>query len=395
MLIWSNGQFQSEFWSGCDLIPRSVTCRSPATTMRIGTFFFLALAPLITALLGGPGIPTESAAAGPRPSVSPAPEPSSSPGSEPTGQHARTPPANGAPIPVNALTPDMLTRLEIFLDSHSFGPGKIDGKPGQFVGLALNRYQVAQAKDTQQGELDTELQQELQRVDPPYIGYTFTEADQGWIGRIPARPAALARVKKAIYRSPLDFIAERVHSDPHFIKKLNPKIKFDQLKPGTVIQVPNVQPFQVETINPVPDVPSRPEFARRIIKVDTKARLLDLKDGDRLLASFPITPGSQRLPAPVVTWKIVKVTILPNFRWDEAMLQHGRRSRDYYLIPLGPGNLVGVVWIGLNKKGIGIHGTDNPDTIGRSASHGCIRLANWDAIRLANEVTTGMMVEIF
>jgi lipoprotein-anchoring transpeptidase ErfK/SrfK len=91
----------------------------------------------------------------------------------------------------------------------------------------------------------------------------------------------------------------------------------------------------------------------------------------------------------------VKVTILPNFRWDEAMLQHGRRSRDYYLIPPGPRNLVGVVWIGLNKKGIGIHGTDNPDTIGRSASHGCIRLANWDAIRLANEVTTGMMVEIF
>jgi lipoprotein-anchoring transpeptidase ErfK/SrfK len=202
-------------------------------------------------------------------------------------------------------------------------------------------------------------------------------------------------VKKAIYRSPLDFIAERFHSDPNFIKKLNPKIKFDQLKPGTVIQVPNVQPFQVETINPVPDVPSRPEFARRIIKVDTKARLLDLKDGDRLLASFPITPGSQRLPAPVGTWKIVKVTILPNFRWDEAMLQHGRRSRDYYLIPPGPRNLVGVAWIGLNKKGIGIHGTDNPDTIGRSASHGCIRLANWDAIRLANEVTTGMMVEIF
>ena len=113
------------------------------------------------------------------------------------------------------------------------------------------------------------------------------------------------------------------------------------------------------------------------------------------MASFPITPGSQRLPAPVGTWKIVKVTILPNFRWDEAMLQHGRRGRDYYLIPPGPRNLVGVVWIGLNKKGIGIHGTDNPDTIGRSASHGCIRLANWDAIRLANQVTTGMMVEIF
>jgi lipoprotein-anchoring transpeptidase ErfK/SrfK len=205
----------------------------------------------------------------------------------------------------------------------------------------------------------------------------------------------LAKVKKAIYRSPLDFVAERFHSDQNLIRKLNPKIKFDQLKPGTVIQVPNVPPFQIETINPVPDVPPHPEFSQRTIKVDTKARMLDLNDGDRLLAAFPITPGSQRLPAPIGSWKIVKVTILPNFRWDEAMLQHGRRSGNYHLIPPGPRNLVGVVWIGLNKNGIGIHGTDNPETIGRSASHGCIRLANWDAIRLAGEVTTGMMVEIF
>ena len=311
----------------------------------------------------------------------------------PANHPTSMPHTNEWSTPVSALAPDMLTRLEIFLDSRSFGPGKIDGQAGEFVELALSRYQMTQGKESQQ--VDAELKQELKAIDPVYIGYTFTEADQGWIGRIPARPTALARVKKAIYRSPLDFIAERFHSDPNFIKKLNPKIKFDRLRPGTVIQVPNIQPFQVETINPVPDVPSRPEFAQRIIKVDTKARLLDLKDGDRLLASFPITPGSQRLPAPLGTWKIVKVTVLPNFRWDEAMLQHGRRSRDYYLIPPGPRNLVGVVWIGLNKKGIGIHGTDNPDTIGRSASHGCIRLANWDAVRLANEVTTGMMVEIF
>jgi lipoprotein-anchoring transpeptidase ErfK/SrfK len=361
--------------------------------MSIPTCFLLTIGVLVAAQVRGQGVPTESPTASPSLSPGPTVGPSGTPGGNPANHPTSMPHINGSSTPVSALAPDMLTRLEIFLDSRSFGPGKIDGKAGEFVELALGRYQMTQGKESQQ--VDAELKQELKAIDPPYIGYTFTEADQGWIGRIPARPAALARVKKAIYRSPLDFIAERFHSDPNFIKKLNPKIKFDRLKPGTVIQVPNIQPFQVETINPVPDVPSRPEFAQRIIKVDTKARLLDLKDGDRLLASFPITPGSQRLPAPVGTWKIVKVTILPNFRWDEAMLQHGRRSRDYYLIPPGPRNLVGVVWIGLNKKGIGIHGTDNPDTIGRSASHGCIRLANWDAIRLANEVTTGMMVEIF
>jgi len=357
--------------------------------MGIRTFSSLAIAILVATYLKGQGSLLESPE--PSPALSPVPTPTLS--STPADHAAALPQANGASIPINALTPDALARLEIFLDAHLFGPGKIDAKAGEFVGLALSRYQMAQGKDPQQ--VDPELQQELKKIEPVYIGYTFTQADRAWIGRVPRQPAALAKVKKAIYRSPLDFVAERFHSDQNLIRKLNPKIKFDQLKPGTVIQVPNVPPFQIETINPVPDVPPHPEFSRRTIKVDTKARMLDLNDGDRLLAAFPITPGSQRLPAPTGSWKIVKITILPNFRWDEAMLQHGRRSGNYYLIPPGPRNLVGIVWIGLNKNGIGIHGTDNPETIGRSASHGCIRLANWDAIRLAGEVTTGMTVEIF
>jgi lipoprotein-anchoring transpeptidase ErfK/SrfK len=358
--------------------------------MSIRTVPALAIAILGVTCLRGEGSPIESLTASSGSKPVPTPTSSSTP-----ADHAPMPKANGGSIPINTLDPDTLTRLEIYLDAHSFGPGKIDGKAGEFVGLALSRYQLAQDKDPQPGQVDPELQEELKKLEPVYTRYTFTQADRGWIGRVPRQPAALAKVKKALYRSPLDFVAERFHSDQSLIRKLNPKINFDQLKPGTVIQVPNVRPFQIETVNPVPDVPPHPEFSQRTIKVDTKARMLDLNDGDRLLAAFPITPGSQRLPAPVGSWKIVKITILPNFRWDEAMLQHGRRSGHYYLIPPGPRNLVGIVWIGLNKTGIGIHGTDNPETIGRSASHGCIRLANWDAIRLAAEVTTGMTVEIF
>ena len=358
--------------------------------MRIWTFIFLASVVTITRYASGQGFRP------PTPGLSPSATPSLS--ATPSAERDDGTPSslpNLAPVPVNALTPDMLTRLQMFLDSHAFGPGKIDGKANQFVGLALDRYQMAHGEQSQPGKVDPELEQELRKIDPVYIGYTFTEADQNWIGRVPERPAALARVKRPLYRSPLDFIAERFHSDENFIRELNPQIKFERLRPGTVVRVPNIPPFQIETIRPVPDVPARPQFGHRVIKVDTKARMLDLKEADRLVACFPITPGSTRLPAPVGTWKIVKITILPNFRWDEAMLQHGRRSAHYYLIQPGPRNLVGIVWIGLNKKGIGIHGTNNPDSIGRSASHGCIRLANWDAIRLANEITTGMTVEIF
>ena len=379
----------SEISTGRDLYHSTLRSQQ-VIVMSTRTFASLAFAILGVTCLKGQGSPIESPA--PSPGLSPVPSPTLS--STPT-DHAAMPKANGGSIPINTLDLDKLIRLEIFLDAHSFGPGKIDGRAGEFVGLALSRYQMAQGKDPQSGQVDPDLQEELKKLEPVYIGYTFTQADRDWIGRVPRQPAALAKMKKALYQSPLDFVAERFHSDQSLIRKLNPKIKFDQLKPGTVIQVPNVPPFQIETINPVPDAPLRPEFSQRTIKVDTKARMLDLNDGDRLLAAFPITPGSQRLPAPVGSWKIVKVTILPNFRWDEAMLQHGRRSGHYYLIPPGPRNPVGIVWIGLNKTGIGIHGTDNPETIGRSASHGCIRLANWDAIRLAAEVTTGMTVEIF
>src|SRR5204862_4367318 len=80
---------------------------------------------------------------------------------------------------------------------------------------------------------------------------------------------------------------------------------------------------------------------------------------------------------------------------DEGMLNYGVRTENYYNLPPGPNNLVGILWMGLNKPGIGIHGTNNPETIGRAASHGCIRLANWDAARVKDLVNVGNTVIIF
>ena len=331
------------------------------------------------------------------------------PASNLASAQARTRTPSGSPSPQATVAPpqrnagpgrqpvpdqETITRLQIFLDEHSFGPGKVDGRWGEFIGRALERFQVAQGQQPS-GQIDPALQQELQKISPVYTTYTLTEGDLHWVGKVPSKPAGMAQLKKILYRSALDFVAERYHADPDFIRKLNPGRNLTALKKGSMVQVPNVQPFQIETIQAVPDLPPRPEFAQRIIRVDTKGRMLDLADASRVMASFPITPGSKSLPAPIGTWKIVKVTTMPFFRWDEAMLQHGRRSSDFYTIPPGPRNPVGIVWIGVNKKGVGIHGTNSPDTIGRSASHGCIRLANWDAARLVNQVTVGMTVEIF
>jgi len=281
---------------------------------------------------------------------------------------------------------EVITRLQIFLDQRSFGPGKIDGRWGEFVAKALQRYQRSNGLQAT-GQIDTDLQQQLQHIFPIYTTYVLTPDDFNRVGNIPYKPKEEAKVKAMLYRSMVEFIAERFHSGENFITKLNSDLKLDALKPGDTVRVPNVPPFQIESLKEVGSLPNKPEFAKRVIRVDTRYRMLDIMDGERLVGSYPITPGSKKLPAPLGT--------MPWFRWDEAMLNHGERSENFYNIPPGPRNPVGIAWIGLSKRGIGIHGTNSPDTIGRSGSHGCIRLANWDAARVINQVTEGMTVQIF
>ncbi|PYJ95425.1 MAG: hypothetical protein DME62_00540 [Verrucomicrobia bacterium] len=178
------------------------------------------------------------------------------------------------------------------------------------------------------------------------------------------------------------------------LHKLNPGRNWEHLQPSDVLKVPNVLPFEVERFTEG-KVPENPAFGSRKIFIDTYEHLLEVFDQDQLVCVFPITPGSKTLPAPVGTWKILAATIWPWFRYDEGMLNYGVRTENYYNLPPGPNNLVGILWMGLNKPGIGIHGTNNPETIGRAASHGCIRLANWDAARVKDLVSVGNTVLIF
>ena len=289
---------------------------------------------------------------------------------------------------------EIITRLQIFLDQRSFGPGKIDGRWGEFCAKALQRYQKANGQEPT-GQIDEALQGELQHIFPIYTTYTLTADDFTEVGDTPLKPKEQAKVKAMLYRSITEFVAERFHSDENFVAKLNKDRNMNSLKAGDVLRVPNVPPFQVETLREIGSLPLRPDLAKRTVKIDTRYRMLDIWDGDKIVSSYPITPGSKRLPAPIGTWKIVGIATLPWFRWDEAMLNHGVRSENFFNIPPGPKNPVGIAWIGLSKKGIGIHGTNSPGTIGRSGSHGCIRLANWDAARVINEVTQGITVEIY
>ena len=131
-----------------------------------------------------------------------------------------------------------------------------------------------------------------------------------------------------------------------------------------------------------------------VFYVNTEQSYLEIHQGDRMVACFPITPGSTAIPTPKGEWHVVAKTLLPEFRWDKSVLMTGKRSDTAFQLPPGPNNPVGITWIALNKPGIGMHGTATPDTIGRSASHGCIRLSNWDAFKVFGMVAPGTKVII-
>ncbi len=301
-------------------------------------------------------------------------------------------PAAAKAIPV--ATRDVTTQLQIFLDQQLFGPGAIDGRPGEFVGKALRRYQRAHGlPDT--GILDANIP--LDSVFPVYTFYTLKAEDFKWVGDVPKEPRDQEKKKALLYPDILQFIGERYHVSPDFLPKLNPTLKLGNLKPGDTLRVPNVEPFNIEDLPPQALLPAIEEYKSRVIHIHRGNKMLELYDGEKLLAAVPITPGIMgggHKETPAGTWKILGIATSPTFRWDKGVLEQGKRSETSYLLPAGPRNPVGVLWIGLNKPGIGIHGTSSPWNIGRTVSHGCMRVANWDVVRLSKLITKGMTVEI-
>ena len=253
-------------------------------------------------------------------------------------------------------------------------------------------------------------------VSPVFIQYTVTEADLQNVGPLPNAVREKAKLKTLLYRDAGEEIAEKFHCDEKFLGELNPGKNGGALKPGDQVRVPNVEPFELDAVkdlkpgsevapevaNDIPDEPeqkpapnSEPAVAAKTsVKVDVKTNMLGVFDGDKIIAAYPVTVGSKQTATPIGEWKVRGVAKLPTFRYDERMLKHGERSKNFHILPPGPNNPVGVVWIALNKRGIGIHGTDDPNTIGQAVSHGCIRLANWDVVRLAGRVKAGVPVSV-
>ena len=308
---------------------------------------------------------------------------------------------------------DDAVRLQIFLDENHFGPGVIDGKPGRFTTQAVQSWNEAHGHPI--GDWTAVNRAAREAVPNPFAVAVVPEAATAWVdSTLPTSRALQAKKKRMSYRSYAEFMSERYHCDVPYLAELNPGLKIYSLQPRQSLVVPNVTPFRIEDIGGTKHEADE-TLSKRHVVVDTKlnqvrifeampAALVVAEPGiepvapvtranSALVASFPITPGQPQF-IKLGTYELRNMVEMPWWRYDQQFLDTGKRSENALNIPPGPNSPVGIIWNGTSRSGIGLHGTSDPETIGRARSAGCIRLANWDAIRLPKLIRPGASVEI-
>jgi lipoprotein-anchoring transpeptidase ErfK/SrfK len=191
------------------------------------------------------------------------------------------------------------------------------------------------------------------------------------------------------YASALEMLDERFHTVTDVLRRLNPSVSFVAPKAGTELWVPNVDAFDAEKLAKTPGI-------KQITKIHVAkdGRYLHALAADgSVVFHFPTTVGSEYDPSPSGIYKVEGVQWHPVFHYDPTLYSDVPDSRPKATLPPGPNSPVGIVWIATTKEHVGIHGTPLPHTIGLASSHGCVRLTNWDAARLAAVIRPGVTIE--
>jgi len=288
---------------------------------------------------------------------------------------------------------------QVLLDRLGFGPGVIDGHAGGSLAKAIKGFQDAYGLP-QSGKLDPATRKALAAYSttPGTIEVTLTQADLAgpFVGPIPTDPAEQAKLPAMAYSDAMEELAERYHTTRPTLIALNGAMP---LTVGAKIKVPNVRPAATDypaalrpdwkaTLMQLSVSSDQPQAARIVVdKSDSVLRVYD--NQDKLVAQFPATMGSEHDPLPIGNWKIRGTSYLPSFHYNPDLFWDAKPGDTKETLKPGPNGPVGVVWMDLDKEHYGIHGTSTPETIGRTSSHGCIRLTNWDAARLSLMVKAG------
>ncbi len=273
--------------------------------------------------------------------------------------------------------------MQVLLDRAGFSPGEIDDESGKNSREALAAFEAAR------GFAPGRSQKALLRIlgagaTKPLVLYSITAGDASgpFIKTIPEDMTEKSKLPGLYYTSVLEELGERFHSAPALLKRLNPRARFVT---GERVRVPNVLGA---------DRRSEP-VERGMVKVvvSKKTSILTVFNGKgEIIFHAPVTSGSEHDPLPLGNWVVTLVQHNPAYNYNPELFWDANAANAKATIPAGPNNPVGAVWIEIDKAHYGIHGTPEPARIGYSESHGCVRLTNWDATKLAGMVTRGTVV---
>jgi lipoprotein-anchoring transpeptidase ErfK/SrfK len=273
--------------------------------------------------------------------------------------------------------------VQILLNRAGFSPGVIDGKPGSNTWKALQAFQAAHDLPAT-GKMDEVTWENLIATggNQMVVEYTITpeDVDGPFVPKMPEDMLEKSKLEALAYTSLLEMLAERFHTTPGFLQTLNPGARFAA---GETIRVPNARHVSTEPQAGLEDV--------RVV-VSRSQGTLTVERGDDVLFFAPVTSGSEHDPLPIGDWKVLSVSRNPVFNYNPDLFWDADPAHSKAKIAPGPNNPVGLVWIDLSKEHYGLHGTPEPQTVGKTSSHGCVRLTNWDALTVAGLVQKGTPV---
>jgi lipoprotein-anchoring transpeptidase ErfK/SrfK len=324
------------------------------------------VAPLVLAVLGG-ALPFAHAGQA-TPQAAPQQAASQQPGQ-----------AANDPADTKRAESERMLRAQVLLDRLHFSPGEIDGAYGSNMRQALSSFQKSR-KLPESGKLDEATWNALnQDTTPTLTNYVLTDDDvAGPFQPVPEEMMEKAKLPKLGYESPAEGLGEKFHASPELITRLNPGKNL--AKAGEQIVVPSVHGG--------PALPA----ASKVVVSDSRKVLMLFDASERLIAQYPASTGSEHDPLPIGNWKIDGVHPNPTYHYNPKLFWDAEPGDKKATIAAGPNNPVGVAWIDLSKPHYGIHGTPVPKFIGKTESHGCIRLTNWSAAEVAAVVAAGTQV---
>jgi lipoprotein-anchoring transpeptidase ErfK/SrfK len=277
-----------------------------------------------------------------------------------------------------------LIKAQVLLDRARFSPGVIDGHNGENLQNAIKIFEKTNELKPD-GALDEEVWRKLTETstEPVLTEYAITDDDvKGPFVKIPDKLEEQASLDRLGYSSPEELLAEKFHMDVDLLKALNPDKPFN--KAGTAIVVANV------------DAKADPEKKEKVAKIQivkSEKVLRALAEDGAVMAVYPASIGSEEKPAPSGSHTVRAVAKNPNYTYNPDYAFKGVKAKEKFEIKPGPNNPVGSTWIDLSVESFGIHGTPEPEKVGKAYSQGCVRLTNWDVQELAQMVEKGTPVE--